>query len=544
MAADPLQIVRELSSRKSNRLPHEQVWQDCYNFTHPIRGSGFNGQQLDAQQALDKLAFNCVDATATEASRDLTATICGGMIPANSLWFELEMRGIDDEGNTWLGESSRALWSNIHSGSFDSESFECNLDGVVAGWFVQFVDVDKENGGFMFEQWPLASCYVSASKVGGLIDTIYREYTLTAQQAVDYFGADNLPDSVMRAASGTQSQSPVQFIHAIYPRAVWSPDAAFARNMRFASCHVHVDSKRLCKESGFRDFPCIVPRWTRIPGSEYATGPVNDALPTIKRLNYLATLEMAAADVAVSGMWKAVDDGVLNARTLKIGARKVVVMADPDSLQPLSTGANFQVNWTMQDKLQGQIKRILMADALPPADGPAKTAYEYQVRLQMLRQALGPIYGRLQSEWLKQLVELCFNLAYRASEIFWAQGQPGIFNPPPESVRGREFSVKFTSPLARSQKREDIGAMDEYENRLIAKAQVRPSDMDVYDWEEADRERAKLMGLHGSLIRSAEDIQAMRDDREEAQQQEQLKQAIAPGVETASIELGKKAVNG
>jgi hypothetical protein len=111
-------------------------------------------------------------------------------------------------------------------------------------------------------------------------------------------------------------------------------------------------------------------------------------------------------------------------------------------------------------------------------------------------------------------------------------------------VRGREFSVKFTSPLARSQKREDIGAMDEYENRLIAKAQVRPSDMDVYDWEEADRERAKLMGLHGSLIRSAEDIQAMRDDREEAQQQEQLKQAIAPGVETASIELGKKAVNG
>jgi hypothetical protein len=89
----------------------------------------------------------------------------------------------------------------------------------------------------------------------------------------------------------------------------------------------------------------------------------------------------------------------------------------------------------MQDKLQAQIRKILMADQLQAQDGPAMTATEVHVRVNLIRQLLGPIYARLQAEYLQPLIERCFGLAYRASERMWAAGLAGVFNPAAERNR-------------------------------------------------------------------------------------------------------------
>jgi hypothetical protein len=127
----------------------------------------------------------------------------------------------------------------------------------------------------------------------------------------------------------------------------------------------------------------------------------------------------------------------------------------------------------------------------------------------------------------------------------WAAGLSGVFNPPPnETVAGKEFTVRYVSPLARSQKLEEVTAMDQFEDRLVSRSEVNPQEMDVYNWEDADRERAKALGVPGKLMRKPEEIDALREARAQARMQEQAGAAVQPGIEEAGKELAKKVVNG
>ncbi|KAK6697209.1 hypothetical protein SNK04_014297 [Fusarium graminearum] len=187
-------------------------------------------------------------------------------------------------------------------------------------------------------------------------------------------------------------------------------------------------------------------------------------LPDIRVLNELKALQLASADVAVGGMWVAEDDGVFNPRTAKLGARKILIASSTDAIKPLQTGANFQLADFMVNDLKASIRKILMADQLQPQDGPAMTATEVHVRVEMIRQLLGPIYGRLQAEYLRPLIERCFGIAYRA----------GILGEPPESLAGRDYSVRYVSPMARAQRLEEVTATQRlYETAgLIAKSRA------------------------------------------------------------------------
>ena len=75
-----------------------------------------------------------------------------------------------------------------------------------------------------------------------------------------------------------------------------------------ASVHVEVKGKRIVRESGYHEMPVIVPAGCGIPDSVWRR-PGFDALPDIKMLNELKRMELAAADLAIAGMWIAEDDG-------------------------------------------------------------------------------------------------------------------------------------------------------------------------------------------------------------------------------------------
>jgi hypothetical protein len=115
------------------RTPHESTWRDCFDYTHPLRGSGLQSQDLTAQSAQNRKA-RILDGTGTDSARILASGIVGGMTPANALWFKMERRGASQEELVWFDESSEAMWQNIHNGTFDANAFELALDIVDAGW--------------------------------------------------------------------------------------------------------------------------------------------------------------------------------------------------------------------------------------------------------------------------------------------------------------------------------------------------------------------------------------------------------------------------
>ncbi|MDY7622539.1 portal protein [Raoultella planticola] len=525
-----IRLIKRVDSLKAARQVHESVWRECYDYTYPLRGAGLSETVLDAQSAKSKVA-KLLDGTATDSARMLASALMSGMTPANAQWLNLDSELLPDDAAAWLSTCATLVWENIHAANFDAEGYESNLDVVCAGWFVLYIDEDRDEGGLSFQQWLLSQCYVASTRRDGIVDTIYRCYQLTAAQAVKEFGEKNVSEKIRKAAREAPDDK-FEFMHCIFPRETYVVNARLAKNLRFASYNIEVSGKKIVRESGYHEFPCCVPRWMKIPGTSYGIGPVYDALPDCKELNETKRMEKAAQDLAIAGMWIAEDDGVLNPRTVKVGPRRIIVANSTDSMKPLLTGADFNVAFSAEDRLQASIRKIMMADQLQPQDGPAMTATEVHVRVALIRQLLGPVYGRFQAEYLQPLVERCFGLAYRA----------GAFPPAPESLQDANFNVRYISPLARAQQLENVTAIERLGANVANLAQVAPEVTDLIDADEATRVIADALGVPAKVIRTSDAVEQLRQQRQQALQQQAgqalMMQAGSEAATTAGQQVG------
>jgi len=147
--------------------------------------------------------------------------------------------------------------------------------------------------------------------------------------------------------------------------------------------------------------------------------------------------------------------------------------------------------------------------------------------VQMLRQMMGPMFGRFQAEFLGPLVERCFGIAWRANE----RSGYRLMGRPPETLLDRNFTVRYLSPLARAQRENELASMDRFEANLGMTSQTtgRTDLLDLYDWEEGKREKSRMLGVPQKLIRDAKALQQIREQAAQAQQEAQQQAIQAQG---------------
>ena len=530
MAADPAKLKSRLNALRGLRQPHEQIWKDCGDYSLPHLASGWNGDMKSATEIQQQKA-KLLDGTAGEGVTTSADGFMGGMTPANKLWFGLDVGQESHDEKAWLTESARVIWENLHTSNFDAEAYDAVLSIIAIGWFVLYIDED-DGGGYYCENWPASQCYIASTRQGGKVDTIYREFPMSAGAMVNEYGRDKVPESVRQMVDNGKQDETLQVLWAIEPRRDYMPGMTTADRMPFASCHLDMATNTILRESGYHEFPCVVPRWRRIPGSAYATGPMADALPDTKSINEVARWEFAAAETVIAPPLKVVDDGVINARNIKLGPRKVIVCNDVNNIAPLITGAKVEFGQVMVERLEAKIRRALMADLFDKIlQDPTMTATQVHAILGMLRQRMGPRFGRLQAEWLQPLIERCYGLALRA----------GALGELPESLLQRNYSIRYLSPLALAQKAEEAMAIEAHEASVGAAAQAEPGVLDTYDWEAGQRRKAELRGLPMDLVPDAKAVQAKRDRRAQAQQAAQQQQiqtnAQAAGAEAMALNM-------
>lgn len=538
------QLERRYQQLASLRLPHETVWHDVFDYMAPERALGWYDTPIEsAGTTAQNQRSRIYDSTAIDAISILKANIASWMTPDNSRWFSLDAGEEADEATAaWMDDASQFLWEHIVAAGFGAVAGECYGDAVPAGWCVLYTDEAKDAkgraaGGFNFEQWPLHQCYVASTKPAGRVDVIYRVFQMTVEQAAIEYGLDKLSEKAQQLHANGKLSDRLEMLWGIEPRGEGQYGAKLTKNMMFRSCHMERATKHIVRESGYPEFPCAVPRWTMIPGTAYATGPGSVVLPDVKTLNDIKRMELMSLDVAVGGMWKAVDDGVLNPATVRIGPRKIVAMASLESMAPLETGANFNVSFSKCDQLQTGIRRALMADMLTPVGGPVRSATEIAQNMSQIRQLMAPLIGRFQSEFLQVIVERCFNIALRAGAI------QAYVGPVPESLvqTGGQYQVRYISPLARSQKMEEVNAIDAYvagQAQLMAATQD-PTMMDGIKLDEASYEKGKALGVPVGLLRGPKELAAKREmdnkAREQAQQQAQ-QQEVQQHAATSAVD--------
>lgn len=525
-------LLEQIKSAKAERIGIETIMRECFDLTHPMLGVGLQGNtSLDATSALydasSRKSARIYDSTQTDAVRQLASLIVSGMVPSNTRWFDLDVAQDPEFRHAWLDDTADAIWREIHTSNFDTAIFDLVTLLIIGGYGAMYQGYDVDRASLEFDAWPIWQTFVCESRAGGPADIVYRVFSLTPQQAISEYGADNLSEEI-RTAANTGGKKMYEFVHAIYPR---QDGIAGSQSLQkpVASVHIDVSNRQIVRESGFDEMPLAVPRWKKIANSAYATGPVYDALPDIKTLQDVVKFKLANAEMAVAGMWGAVDDGVINPSSIKVGPRQIVVMSSPESFFPLKPPGDIGVAFAEIDNLRMQVRKTMLVESMQLPQGGNQTATEVNVRVELMRQLLGPVFGRLQSELLNNVVQRAFGLLLRFGKV----------DAPPEELSGATLNVRFVSPLARSQRLGEVAAMDRFEMGLMQLSQVKPDVLDTYDFEMAASEKSWLLGVPQKLMRSDRDIKKIRQARADAaaaQQEQAMQDEIA--VQTVPKQLG------
>lgn len=527
MEKDARKFIARLNQLKSARAQHESHWAECYKYGAPERQQSFSSDS-DVKGQRETERADLYDSTAADALQVLVSSIMTGVTPANAIWFKAQPDGIDDlsvltEGERWLEDAAQFMWRNIHAANFDSESYETVTDIVTAGWGILYTDIDREaGGGYVFESWHIGNCFIGSTRADGRIDTIYREHEMTVETMINTYGENNCHHSVLEKAQNSPDEK-MKLLYVIQPRKQVGA-GQINKAMPFASYHIDINNNHILRESGYHEFPCSVPRLRRLPNSVYGNGQMTIALPDAKTANELMKNTVRSADLQLGGMWIAEDDGVLNPHTVRIGPRKVIIANSVDSMKRLDDGTNFQIPEYLLTQLQGGIRRKLMADQLPTIGTQQMTATEIHTRVELIRQMLGPMYGRLQTEYLQSILDRCFGLAIRS----------GALGQPPEELWGRNLSFKFVSPLARSQRMEEVTATEQYVISLSQIAAVDQTILDNVDFDAVAVLVGNGRGVPQTIMRTAEEVQELRQLRQQKQEEQAQAQQQAAMMEMAA----------
>ncbi len=240
-------------------------------------------------------------------------------------------------------------------------------------------------------------------------------------------------------------------------------------------------------EGRFSSPPFINFRWLKAPGEVYGRSPVMKALPDIKTANKVVELVLKNASIAVTGIWQADDDGVINPATIKLVPGTIIPKAVGSAgLTPLETPGRFDVSELVLDQLRDRIRKALFVDQLGQVNGPRMTATEVLERAAQMARILGATYGRLQSELLSPLVTRARDILSRRGEI------------PDLPLDNRMVVLDYRSPQARYQAQQDV------QNTLVWLDSVRalgPDALAAVDQAAAARWLGRTLGVPGELIR-------------------------------------------
>lgn len=537
------QILKRLSQLKSERIKHEATWKDCYKYCAPERQQSFQDVAATGLETERKTARNeLYDTTACEGIQLLTSSVYSGTTSPVSVWFKSVPSGLDTpstltEGEQWLETVDQFIFRNVHSSNFDSEIVDFLTDLIVAGWAVLYVDTDREKGGYTFNTWSIGNCYISSTQANGLIDTVYREFELTAEQIVSEYGIDNVSDKV-KTASEKKPDQKFTLVQAIFPRdkqlVKGEEGKRINKAMPIASYTIESNTKHILIESGFEEFPLVVSRFRKLPESHYGIGMANMVLADVKTVNQLMKLSLQTAELNLGGLWVAQHDGVVNPHTLRIRPNAIISANSVDAIKRLDTGsASIGIGLDFLQHFQAKIKRTLMSDQLTPQGSSPLTATEIQARVNVYRNQLGSIFSRLQAEYLQTLLDRCWGLAMRS----------GVLPPAPEELmQASKISFSFINPMAASAKLEWVTSTQNLMMNIGQMAQIDQTVMDNVNLDAMVQIMADGLNVPKEAIRTSDEIAELRQlkqEQQQAMQEQQQQQAMMSQMGGTALEIAK-----
>lgn len=515
------QIVRSVDAAASRRANWENYWQDIANIFMPrkayITRPAVPGEHMDYSRVFDSTPIRALNTMASGFHSWLTN-------PA-SKWFTLEMveRELMElkEVKVWLEDSVSETFFTLNNSNLDETLQEFYIDSGGFGTGNVFTQEDVKDR-VRYMELPISEVFIEED-VRGRVNRLYRKFEYTVQQAWDLWGAKAGAEVVEKITIDKKKNDKVIYIHYIGPRDIRQEGKKDKLNMPFESKWVTYVKKETIAEGGYMEFPLACGRFNKRTGEPWGFSPAMDNLADAHMLNAMKKTLIRAAMKVVDPPFLLPDRGFilpLNMNPSGANYRKSRATTK-DDFQMLITKGNIPIGLEMIQDTRESIN-LGMFVRLFQAFGPDRakmTATEVNARIREGMALLGPVVGRFQQEVLDPIIIRTFNILHRNF----------LLPPIPPILQGREFTVKYISPLARAQRETEVSAILRMLSTVGEMAAFVPNVIDKINPDKAVDVIAEVIGVTPQIINDDEETAKIRQAKFEAQQAAVQAEQIAQG---------------
>jgi hypothetical protein len=503
-------LLKRFGKLVTQRQTWESHWQEVADYMMP-RKADVTKQRSKG----DKRSELIFDSSPLHAVELLSASLHGMLTNPSTPWFSLRFKNVDtgdvDEANEWLQDTTEKMYEAFNRSNFQQEIFELYHDLITFGTASMFIEEDADDI-VRFSTRHIGEIYISENNKGR-IDTVFRKFKISARAAIQQFGEKNVSNT-LRGVAMKDPYEEVTILHVVYPRENYDPKKKDAKNMPFASCYIELDNKHEISQSGFNEFPYVVPRYLKASFEIYGRSPAMTALPDVKMLNEMSKTTIKAAQKQVDPPLLVPDDGfILPVRTVP-GGLNFYRAGTRDRIEPLNIGANNPLGLNMEEQRRNAIRDTFYVNQLMMQNGPQMTATEVVQRNEEKMRLLGPVLGRLQSELLRPLIDRTFSILLRKK----------IFRQAPQFLAGQDIQIEYVSPLAKAQRSSELQSIMRAIEIFGSLAQISP----VFDHINIDNlvtHLADIVGVPAKVLNSKSEVNAIRQKKQqEMMQQQQMQQ--------------------
>ena len=519
---DAKSLIKMYNREKTSteRSNFNDIYETCAEFCNPkaddIQSKKTAGERTDSQRVTD---------IGIKARRMFTAGMMSHLFPQGQNWIRVvpvdrELLSNDNVVRA-LSSVSKKFIRAIENSNFYEEMGQCIDHCGYIGTTTLYCEADKKS----MINW--RSHYINqfyfCENYQGQVDTVIREFKLTARQAIQQFG-DNCPQGIRDEAENmTTSNKEHQFIHVVMPRNNYTPNSDKKESKKVASYYVSLTTKEMVMESGFDEMPYSVGRFYKTNYEKYGRSPASEVINTLPMINRMEVARIRGAERVSNPPWLAPNDG--SVRRISNDQGSIIYynagnpLSKPEQLRPMD---NIVVNDQMIQKKEQEIMDAFYIPLFNPLHNKQNmTAFESQERLNLSLQFLTPAVNRINKYFVKPSLERAFGIMLRSGKF-------------PEleieelSEQSLDFDLVGKASIA-SRQIELFGTMTAIQ-QMAQIAQLKPEIFDNLNPDKAARFIQEVNMMPIDLQLSEDEVQVIRDGRAEAaaaQQQAQSAQVLS-----------------
>ena len=522
-----LQRWTMLKNERSSWMSH---WKDISDVLMPRSGRFFIQDRNKGQKRHNAIYDN----TGSRSLKILQAGMMSGMTSPARPWFRLatEDRDLMKYGpvKVWLNECTETM-RRIFAKSNTYRALH-SIYGELGAFGTAASIVVPDYNSVIRHTVLTAGEYAVATNWKGEVVTPYREFQKQVGQLVAEFGYKNCSLTVQSLYQNGSLDQWITVVHLIEPRTDRDIRMVDAKNMAWQSVYFELlgNHDHVLRESGFKRFPGLCPRWEVTGGDIYGSSPGQECLGDLRQLQHEQLRKAQGIDYKIKPPLQ-VPSSLKNKdiERLPDGITYVDQTGPHNSVRTLYD-VQIDLRELREDimDVRERIRASFYADLflmLANSSNPNMTATEVAERHEEKLLMLGPVLERLQNELLDPQIEITFDQMMLS----------GIVPPPPAELEGHDINVELVGILAQAQRAIGVNSVDRFVSHIGNLAALK-QDQSVWDNYDSDKDIAiygDMLGVSPELLAPDEKRDAIRDARAKQIAEQQKAAAANQAADTA-----------